>query len=64
MTCDEIASAGMCSHSSVRRYDLETFTVIQYCSSKCGCSVPSDDEIREIPEVQPDGDLWACCRPS
>jgi hypothetical protein len=64
MRCDEIASAKMCSHPSVRRYDPETLTVIQYCSSRCGCDVPSDDEIRAIPDIQPDGNQWSCCRDS
>merc|ERR1712083_307836 len=61
MTCDEIADAGMCGHSSVRRYDPETLTVIQYCSSRCSCTVPSNDEIRKIPSMQPDSNQWACC---
>lgn len=62
MTCDEIAANKLCDHPSVRKYDSEKFTAIQYCAESCGCSVPDKDEIRNVPNFQPDMDDRVCCR--
>ena len=46
MDCQKIAVNGQCSSPSVRQIDIPTKTVLQYCSSYCGCELPSASEVQ------------------
>jgi len=61
MNCDAIASNDMCGHPSVRKYDVEKLTVVQYCAQRCGCPLPDREEKTNIPYSQPDTNDWVCC---
>lgn len=60
MSCTEVAASGMCGHPSVRRFDPERATVVQYCASSCGCSdaTPSALDL----DRTGDDDPRVCCR--
>jgi len=67
LDCEQIAANDLCALPSVRKYDVEKKTVVQYCSMFCGCDVPDDEELENIEKLQELGeetvipDDYACC---
>ena len=68
MSCASIKENGMCDLPSLRKYDLATKSVIQYCANECECEEPSAEEVEKITKVTSmsaseaiEGDDFACC---
>jgi len=67
MDCEQIAANEMCSLPSVRKYDVQKKTVVQYCSMFCGCEIPDEEELANVKKLSEMGDEaivpddYACC---
>jgi hypothetical protein len=67
LDCEGIAANDLCGLPSVRKYDVEKKTVVQYCSMFCGCNTPDEEELETIETLDilnPNAvtqDDFACC---
>lgn len=67
LDCEQIAENDMCNLPSVRKYDLQKKTVVQYCSMFCGCEIPDEEELANVEKLDGLGDQaivpddYACC---
>ena len=64
LDCEGIAANDLCSLPSVRKYDVEKKTVVQYCSTVCGCDTPNDEQLETLDTMNPNNMVesdFACC---
>jgi hypothetical protein len=66
LDCEGIAANDLCGLPSVRKYDVEKKTVVQYCSMFCGCNTPDDEELETLDTSNPNESVvkndFDCCK--